>query len=121
MTHKGKGKHFEEIVDSKTNATTNSIANANDTFVKLATMQPTTKVLDPYPKTLKYFPLRRTARLFVIADALMASVLMVSRYLIAGRIVTYPIFQIATTTFYLLVSCLGIFQIFSVTIMAAYN
>lgn len=50
----------------------------------------------------------------MIADAIMASILLVSRYLITTRIVTFPIFQLAATAFYLLLSCFGIFQIFSV-------
>ena len=86
----------------------------NDTLIKLATIQPSTKSLDPHPKTLKYFPLRRTAKLFAIMDTLMASMLLVSRYFITSRIVTFPIFQLAATTFYLLISCFGIFQVFSV-------
>ena len=89
--------------------------NKNDTLIKLATIQPSTKTLDPYPKTLKYFPLRRTAKLFVVSDALMASMLLVTRYFITTRIVTFPIFQLASTAFYLLISCFGIFQMFSVS------
>lgn len=88
--------------------------NYNDALIKLATIQPSTKSLDPHPKTLKHFPLRRTAKLFAITDAIMASMLLVARYLITTRIVTFPIFQLAATTFYLLISCFGIFQIFSV-------
>ena len=86
----------------------------NDTLIKLATVQPITKQLDPNPKTLKYFPLKRTAKLFAINDALMASFLLISRYFITSKIVTFPIFQLATTSFYILVSCFGIFQVFMV-------
>lgn len=86
----------------------------NDTLIKLATIQPSTKTLDPNPKTLGNFPLRRTAKLFVIADAIMASILLIARYFISTRIVTFPIFQLVTTAFYLLISCFGIFQVFSV-------
>ena len=95
--------------------TAGKISNkSNDALIKLATIQPSTKLLDPHPKTLKHFPLRRAAKLFVITDAIMASVLLVARYFVTTRIVTFPIFQLATTTFYLLISCFGIFQIFSV-------
>lgn len=86
----------------------------NDTLIKLATIQPSTKTLDPNPKTLGNFPLRRTAKLFVIADAIMASILLIARYFITTRIVTFPVFQLVTTAFYLLISCFGMFQVFSV-------
>lgn len=81
----------------------------------LATIQPRSKVIDPCPKTLKYFALRRTARLFAVADALMASFLLISRYFIVTKIVTFPIFQLLSTSFYILLSCFGIFQVFTVT------
>lgn len=83
----------------------------------LATIQPVSKVLDPAPKTLKYFPLRRTVKLFAIADALMASMLLISRYFIVTRIVTYPIFQLLSTSLYILISCFGIFQVFTVRLI----
>lgn len=100
---------------SQDQMTTGKSSNkSNDALIKLATIQPSTISLDPHPKTLKHFPLRRTAKLFVITDAIMASMLLVARYFITTRIVTFPIFQLATTTFYLLISCFGIFQMFSV-------
>lgn len=87
--------------------------NANK-LQTLATIQPRSKLIAPCPKTLKYFSLRRTARLFAVADALMASFLLISRYFIVTRIVTFPIFQLLSTSFYILLSCFGIFQVFTV-------
>ena len=88
--------------------------SSSNKFKTLATVQPISKVIDPYPMTLKYFPLRRTVKLFAIADALMASMLLISRYFIATRIVTYPIFALVSTSLYILISCFGIFQVFTV-------
>jgi hypothetical protein len=116
----GLQANITSVSRSKMTVTAGKPTKTDDTLITLATIQPSTKSLNPYPKTLKYFPLRRTAKLFAITDAIMASMLLVARFFITTRIVTFPIFQIAATTFYLLISCFGIFQIFSVRIVSSF-
>lgn len=43
----------------------------------------------------------------------MASLLLISRYFVTTRITTFPIFQLATASFYILITCFGIHQVFS--------